>query len=125
MGGSTRKSSNQGSITNPWQPTIGQFGNVLAQLNQFTDSPGLTPTETGALGNLRANAAAGNPYAPAIGTLASDLLAGGGSPGLDATARGDYLDPNTNPYLGQLLGTIGDDVRDRVNSMFAGAGRNL
>ena len=111
---------------------LGEIGDRLGNL-------GPSANETRAYDALAASAQAPNPYAPAIGTLASDLLAGGG-PGrggiasnaydsyrdaLAPFARGDFLDPSRNPYTSQILQTIGNDVQSRINSMFAGAGRDL
>ena len=83
-------------------------------------------------------AAAGNPYAPAIGGVATGLLGGGPDrtglvndayrqyqAALTPYARGDYLDPSSNPALKPYLDTIANDVSNRVNGLFAGAGRDL
>jgi hypothetical protein len=70
--------------------------------------------------------------------VASDLLAGGTdrTPMINAGyqqyrdaltpfARGDYVNPEANPVLQKYLGTISDDVSNRINAQFAGAGRDL
>jgi len=86
---------------------------------------------------MAANAGAGNPYRAQIGALANDLFTGGpdrsgivndayaqlGSQ-LGATAAGDYLDPNRNPFFAQTTQTIGNDVQNRLAGMYAGAGRD-
>ncbi len=43
----------------------------------------------------------------------------------NSTARGDFVDPSKNPALQGYLSTIANDVQNRVNGMFAGAGRDL
>jgi hypothetical protein len=139
MGGSTTKTTTQNSQTQPWAPAQPLLGGILGQLGGALDSTGLTGNENAALSGLEANARAGNPYAPAIGGLATDLLRGGGpdrtglasgaydayQAALTPFARGDHLNPAANPALQGYLGTIADDVQARVNGMFAGAGRDL
>jgi len=52
---------------------------ILGQLNPLIQNSGLTSTESGAIGQLSANAAQGNPYASQIGSFAGNLLNGGGA----------------------------------------------
>jgi hypothetical protein len=150
MGGSTSttdKSSNSNtfssgsssSTTNPWAAAQPLLGGILGKLGGALDTPALTPAESAALSALEANAHAGNPWAPQIGGVAATLLAGGGpdrsdrvqtaydalDANLGATARGDYLDPGKNPFFSTLTGTLSNDITNRVNGMFAGAGRDL
>src|SRR5262249_25958363 len=128
MGGSTTKTTTQSSQTQPWAPAQPLLGGILGQLGGALGSAALSADESAALSGLEANARAGNPYAPAIGALAGDLLAGGpdrsGLVGdayrtyqaaLTPFARGDYLNPASNPALQGYLGTIADDVSNRVN----------
>jgi len=44
---------------------------------------------------------------------------------LSRTIQGDFLDPATNPFLQQTFDTAADSVTRRLQSDFAGAGRNL
>lgn len=135
MGGTSKTSSTTNQTTNPWEPAQPALKNILGGVADV--SPNLTPTETGAFSSLTANAQAGNPYAGQIGNLATDLLGGGPDrtglvndaysqyrTAMDPTARGDFLDPNKNPWFGQVTNTIGNDVQNRVNAMYAGAGRD-
>ena len=115
------------------------LGGILGKLGGALDTAALTPTESAALSALEANARAGNPWAPQIAGVASTLLAGGVPIGpaawkphtdaldanLGATARGDYLDPARKPFVSTLAGTLSNDISNRVNGMFAGAGRDL
>jgi hypothetical protein len=138
MGGTSKSTSttNQTQQTNPYEPAQPQLDSLIGQLGQI--NPALTDMETGALNTLSANAQAGNPYAPAIGGLATDLLSGGTdrtgmvndaysayTSSLNPIARGDFVNPESNPQLQGYLSTIQDDVAKRVNGMFAGAGRDL
>lgn len=43
---------------------------------------------------------------------------------LEKTLNGDYLKPASNPYLRNTFNTAAGAVEDRLNSEFAGAGRN-
>ena len=139
----TRQASEQASrqatqqATTPWAATSGLLGNLLNQIGGL--SPNLTETESGALGQLSANASAGNPWASQIGGVANTLLAGGGpdrTPMINGAydqyraalapfARGDYVDPASDPALRSYLDVLKNDVSSQVNGMFAGAGRDL
>lgn len=148
MGGTTKEenktsssssiSGQQGQTTQqltPWAGTSGLLGRIFDQLN--TAPTGLTSAEATALDTLAGKAAAGNPYAPAIGGVATELLGGGidRTPMVNAaydeyrraiapTAAGDYLDPNKNPFFSTVTNTIGNDVTNRLNAIYAGAGRD-
>src|SRR5262245_31344612 len=129
MGGSTTKTTTQQSQTQPWAPAQPLVGGILGQLGGALGDTALTADESAALSGLAANARAGNPYAGAIGALAGDLFAGGGSDrsglvsdayrayqaALAPVARGDLLDPAADPALQSYLATIADDVGSRVN----------
>src|SRR5262249_19667550 len=43
---------------------------------------------------------------------------------LGATARGDYLDPQRNPWFSEVTDTIGNDVQKRLAGLYAGSGRD-
>ena len=139
----TRQATEQASqqatqqATTPWAATSGLLGNLLNQIGGL--SPNLTEAEFGALGQLSANASAGNPWASQIGGVANTLLAGGGPDrtpmvngaydqyrvALAPFARGDYVDPASDPALRSYLDVLKNDVSTQVNGMFAGAGRDL
>lgn len=135
MGGTSSEETTQTQTTTP---TIGGglLGSVLAKTQQI--NPDLTVSETNALDRLSAAGAAGNAFAPAIGNIANTLLGGGGPDrtglvndayaqyraAIDPTARGDYLDPNKNPFFSATTSGIADDVMARVRAEYAGAGRD-
>lgn len=138
MGGesSSNKTTIQQQATDPYAPTKPILNNIFAQLGGV--NPNLTGAETDAINQL--GASGGNQYAGAVGDVAGGLLGGGGASGqagfltdafnqykaaLDPFASGKYVDPASNPALGQYMSTIANDVGNRVNSMFAGAGRDL
>ena len=139
----TRQASQQASQqatqqgATPWAATSGLLGNLLNRIGGL--SPDLTDAEAGAFGQLSANASAGNPWASQIGGVANTLLAGGGpdrTPMINGAydqyraalapfARGDYVDPASDPALRSYLDVLKNDVSSQVNGMFAGAGRDL
>src|SRR4029078_12556148 len=81
----TQQASQQGSQqatqqgTTPWAATSGLLGNLRNQIGGLSSN--LTDAESGALGQLSANASAGNPWASQIGSVANTLLARGGGDG--------------------------------------------
>lgn len=138
MGGESK--SNQTTIqqqsTDPYAPTKPILSNIFAKLGGV--DPNLTGAETNAINQL--GATGGNQYAGGVGDVASRLLGGGGAmdqggfltdafnkyrAALDPFASGSYVDPASNPALQKYMTTISNDVGNRVNSMFAGAGRDL
>jgi hypothetical protein len=138
-GGSKTTQTAQQSQNEPWGPAVPLIGGILGSAGNLLPGASLTPTETGALNTLTTNANAGNPFAGDINSYVSNLLSGGG-----ATAQGGNVSsalqsyqgavaPFTNPSLvGQIspalrsmLDTARSDVTNTINSMFAGAGRDL
>lgn len=140
MGGKSSTEQTQQSQSEPWKPAQPVLQGILGQLQGQLGNTGLTANETGALDAITANAQQGNRFAGDISGVASELLGGGGAgaqiPGLEAAyadyqrrlnpvADGQNIGPNGNPALKGYLDTIGNDVQNRVNGMFAGAGRDF
>lgn len=138
MGGTSKQAAQTSSQTDPWKPAQPLLQDILGKAGGMLGNVGLNPSEQTALSGLRESAGSAGSYAPQIGMLAKDLFSGGAdqSPivrdaysnlqtSLAPTASGEFLDPNKNPYTGQLLQSVGDDAATRINSMFAGAGRDL
>lgn len=138
MGGSTKTTQQQSSVTDPWKPTQQPLNDIIGKLSPTIGNTGLNSTESSALDQLSLNAQQGNPYAGQIGSLATDLLGGGinrtaGAQGaydslntrLTPFANGDFVNPQSNPALQGYLDTITNDIQNRVNSQFAAAGRDL
>lgn len=138
MGGqsSSEQKTSQTSQTTPYGPAAAPMNSLIGQLGNI--NPNLTGTETGALNSLQTNAQAGNPFADQISSVASGLLGGGPDrtgmvndaysqyqSALAPTARGDFVNPESNPQLQGYLSTIQNDVANRVNSQFASAGRDF
>lgn len=138
MGGEskTEQKTSQTSQTTPYGPATAPMNSLISNLGGI--NPNLTGAETGALNGMQANASAGNPFSGQINGVASGLLGGGTdlSPmvndaytkyqsALAPTANGDLVNPESNPQLQGYLSTIQNDVANRVNGMFAGAGRDF
>jgi hypothetical protein len=139
MGGSTKQDTQQTQVasTTPWAPAAGALSDILGRVGSI--NPNLTGTETGALNQLSAMGAAGNPFAGQVGNVATTLLAGGGpdrsgmvnsayqqyQQALNPFASGHYVDPASNPELQKYLQVARDDAANSINAQFAAAGRDL
>lgn len=140
MGGAStqQQQQQQQSTTNPWAPTVAPLSGIIGQINAQVPNAGVNPAESAAFGTLNANAANGNPFAPAINNVANSELSGG--PDRSGTvsdayttlqkqlmpwANGSMADPSNNPALASMLSTITSDAQNSINSQFAGAGRDL
>lgn len=136
---SKKSTTEQNSQTDPWEPAIPQLKEFLSKLGATGKDAGtLSPTQTGALDQLAANAQTGNPYTGDLDNLTKDLF-GTTSRAGDVTAGYDDLERRLrptadgenvsrfmdDPQLTALLQRTGDDVMARINSQFAGAGRDL
>ncbi len=137
MGGTTTEGTKTSTQTStPWAPAAPALSGILGNVSQI--NPNLTTTETSAFDQLAANAQNAGQYAPQIGALANTLLAGGGADRAPmaqdaynkylsdqaATARGDYLDPNKNPFFGATTSGITDQVVSNLTDRFASSGRD-
>jgi hypothetical protein len=138
MGGESSTSQTQKSQTDPWAAAQPALQGILGQLQGQIGNAGLSGAQSGAIDQLAANAAKGNPYAPAIGSYAGELLNGGGATNQAGNVNQNYLDyrnatqplaSNTNydpmqtPGLGQQLQTLKDDIGQSVNGQFEAGGR--
>ena len=129
----------QQSKTDPWAPTQPYLTDFLKRLNTTGSSvgTGLSTGETAAFDKLKTSASEGNPWAPQIGSLATDMFGTKSNSGqvqdaakalsgsLSDYASGKNLDFGSNPYIQQMLSTIRSDASNSINSQFAGAGRDL
>lgn len=140
MGGTSKQTQNTQtqSQTNPWSPTVAPLTDLIGQIRGQMGNTGVTSAETEALNTLSSNAQAGNPFTGQITSLANDLFGGGpdrsgivndaysqyqqqAQPYLSA----DYTNPYSNPAFKNYLDTTTNDIQNRVNGMFAGAGRDM
>jgi hypothetical protein len=131
---STGSSQVQTQALAPWAGTADLLDGILGRLGGIPT--GLTEAEDAALRSLSGVAAGGNPYAGAIGGVATELLGGGPDRtpmindayrqyqrALQPFASGAYVDPSANPFY-STADTIGTDVENRLKAMYAGSGRD-
>jgi hypothetical protein len=140
MGGQTQQNQQQQTVqaTTPWAPAAGTISSLLGQLNGI--NPNLTGTESGALGQLSALGAAGNPFQGGVNTVANNLLAGGGAnkqtglinnayrqyqAQLNPYLQASFLDPRNTPGFSDALAATNADITNQINGQFAAAGRDL
>ncbi|HJP69397.1 MAG TPA: hypothetical protein VJ846_10885 [Sphingomicrobium sp.] len=111
---------------------------LLSGVQNLQGSTGLTPAQTGAIGQLTANGQAGNPYSGGTSAAVNNMLAGGGAfnqaPMVQAAynqygantsplASNTNYDPMSTPGIGDRLAALNDSITQQVNGQFAGAGR--
>lgn len=137
--GSSSKTTNssQQQQTEPWAPTIPYLTRFLGDLDNSRSTMGPSTDQLDAFTKLKQNAAAGNPYTGDINSLAKAQFGTQSQSGtisdaykrlqdqLGGYASGQKLDFQSNPYIQQMLKTVGDDTQSRINRMYAGAGRDL
>jgi len=140
MGGTSKSQTTQSqqSTTNPWAPTMAPLNQIIGQISGQVGNAMPNAVENEALNAISANAQQGNPFAPDVMKLATDLFSGG--PDRSGYATGayddykagaqpylsqDYLDPYKNPAFKSYMDTTANDIQNRVNGMFAGAGRDF
>jgi len=140
MGGETKTSQTQNSVTQPWLAAQPALQGILGQISTGLNNTGLTGAESGAIGQLEQNAGQAGQYAPAIQKYATDLLGGGGATDQSGNVNANYqryvdqtnplasnmnYDPSQNPGTAGLLSRIQSDVGSSVNGQFAAAGRDF
>ena len=133
----TNASGTMASTTNPWAATIPQLDQFLSSLGGASTGLGtLSPGQTGALGEISANAARAGQFTPNIEGLTRDLFSTESTSPLvtDAyrTLQGNLnpiasgsVNPMDDPAFKTLIDSVASDAMNRTNSMFAGAGRDL
>ena len=131
---------NQTAVSDPWKPAQDDVKRFLGNLDKASKGKGPfkpNANEMAAIDELRANAAAGNPWADEIGGLADSLFATESyapqlqqgysdlERRLSGTADGANLDLENNPYIREMLSNVTNNAVNRVNSQFAAAGRDF
>lgn len=135
----SEQTTNSSSSSSPWAAAQPEVNGLLGKLQTLIPNSGTTPAQQTAIDQLTANGEAGNPYAPAVGSVATNLLNGGGAtsqnPALEsnlATYRAETnpLASNTNynpmstPGFADALTANNTNIENAVNSQFAAAGRS-
>lgn len=136
--GSSKTKSNSKTHSEPWAPAIPGLKGVIDKALSVGNID-VTPDQMAAFEALKGSAAEGNPFTPKIANLADwsldfdntaqkDLVGDaftGLQDNLGAFASGEFTDVLNNPQLREMIDVVGSDVQDRINRMFAGAGRDL
>lgn len=130
MGTSTQESTTS-QRQSPWKPAIPLLKRTLSNINDHFGGYRTTNYEQDALRQIKQNANGLPDFGPQAASAVGGLL--GGDPGgviqnyqnaMNPIMSGN-LDPTKTPGMANVLSTIRDDVSNNVNSMFAGAGRDL
>lgn len=95
----------QGPLSQATQAAEGQFGSLASLTANNRQIAGVN--------ELFNRGQQGSPLTDAAGSLTQSTLAG------------DFLSPDSNPYLQQTFDRAADLTRTRLDSEFAGSGRNL
>jgi hypothetical protein len=129
--------SNSKSNSDPWAVAIPGLTDMLGKIGGLQDNAGVTNKQSDAIAQMEANAAAGNPWAGQIANTADKAFGVTSQSGvagdaysemkrqLTPYASGQYLDFNNNPYIQKMLDTSSRAAANKVNAMYAGAGRDL
>lgn len=140
MGGTSTSSQTQTSQSSPWSAATPALNGILSGINSLIPQAGASAAAKGAQNTLLSNYSAGNPYAPAVGNVATGLLGGGGANANDGginanltTYRGQLTplvsntnyNPYTTPGFADALKTSDADITNAINGRWAGAGRDL
>jgi hypothetical protein len=125
---------------NPYAPAEPLLQDIITQARGLgVNNTDLNPTEVAALQGVTGAAETAAGFAPDITKLAADQFAGGGFGGGEGGINDAYgaaenaykrvlsgdMTGENNPYLQTLLGTIRDNVTNKVGSTFANAGRSF
>lgn len=138
FGGSKKNTTaSQQSKTDPWDPTVSSLKQLISDMNS-NKQWGPTSEQSSAFDSLIAKAKADpSPYYTQIDQLAKDMFGHQSRAGtvedayrtlqtnINDIAAGKNLDPNTNPYIAQMMKQVGDDIENRTKQTFAGAGRHI
>lgn len=140
MGGESKTTQTQNSVTDPWKPAQPALEGILAQLQGNLKNTGLTSAETGAINTLQQNAGTANQFAPQITDLASRLLRGGGATDQAGNVNANFqryfdqtnplasntnYDPRSTPGFSDALNATIADITNNTNGSFAAAGRDF
>lgn len=134
---STDTSGTSNTSNNPWAAAIPGLQGILDKVGGLQNSTGVTGDQQAAIAQLQANAAKGDPTAAARLAAAQNALGATSNAdvamsaydqmnkNLKGQASGEYLDPASNPYIQKMLDKSTRDATNKVNAMYAGAGRDL
>lgn len=136
MGDKTPATSTTQSSSQPWSAATPLLQNILSKYGAMNTD--VTGGQSSALANLNASAAGipnfgstaaggvdrlfNTSTAPQVGMLNTgfDTL----NKNIGGTASGSELDPYATPGFGDAIGTMSNDITNRVKGVFAGSGRD-
>lgn len=133
--GTENKTTN--TQTDPWAPAQPYLKELLASLGKFSGNYGPTPEQMAAFDKLKANNAGPTPWLGEVERLTNDTFGTKSRAGMldDAygtmrtnlgdVAAGKNQDILSDPRLQAMLKTVGDDTQNRIQGIFAGAGRDV
>jgi len=136
-GGSSESTTTSSQSREPWAPAIPYLEQLLGKVGNQMGNTGLTGRENSALNQLQRLSNQPVQNVGQMRDLTRDLFrtkdySGNVMSGyedykaaLSPFASGEYVDPTKNAQLQGYLSTIQNDVANRTNAMFAGAGRDL
>lgn len=137
-GASSKKTTtSQQSQTEPWGPAVPYLSRFLQDADMARSNLGPSGDQLDAYAALKTNAAQGNPFTGQINQLASDAFGTQSRTGLLDQAFGDMkgqlgdvaagknLDILSDPRMQAMLQQVGNDAQNRVQGLFAGAGRDI
>lgn len=128
----------QASTTAPGAAAQPIVQGITDQLNPLIANSGITAPEQTAINQLTATGQAGNPYAAAEGTNATNLLAGGGATSQNGALASNLTSLNSNisdiaspnystinsPDVQRAMQAVNAGITNNVNGQFAAAGRS-
>ncbi len=135
MGGSSgSQQTQQQTVSQPWQPAQPELQNILSSLGGI--NMGVTPGQTSGLNALQGAAGAIPGMGPQVGNVANQYLSGQpnalgqgaynqASGALSPFLQSNFLNPMSNPFTGQAMGTLNQDLTNQITSQFAGAGQGF
>jgi len=141
MGGQSTSTTKQSSSTRPWEESAPVVNGLISGVSNLLPGAGsLSQAQTDAINQLVKKGQAGNPYAPAVGNVATDLLSGGGATNETGRVNQNYdaylkatqplaSNTNYNPYetpgFKDAIDALTSDIKGDVNGQFAAAGRSF
>lgn len=124
----TTQTTQQSSSRSPWAPTVQPLTGIVQNAETLAGDPSRwTPQYSGTtmagIAGLENAAANGSGAFSALNSVVPGSTAGFGTGlgQLSQAAQGGYL--NANPYFDAALNASRDQIANRVNSQFTGAGR--
>lgn len=104
----TNQTTSQTSTRDPYA-VGGSIQAILPQLQQLYAQSGISPMEQQGYDQVAATAASGN---------VDNAVAAN-----NKVINGDYLSPETNPYLKAIADRVGGETLSKISAQFGGAGR--